>query len=532
MPTSDLSVSKTVSNATPNVGDTITFTVTLSNQGPDPATNVQLTDLLPAGLTFVSATPTQGTYLPNTGLWDVGTVIAGTPQTLSIIATVVSPNALTNTGSISHADQVDPNTANNTASATETPQVADLSVSKMVSNATPNVGDTITFTVTLSDQGPDAATNVKLSDLLPAGLTFVGATPSQGTYNSATGIWDVGTLANGAQTVLTIGATVVSPGTQTNTAAISHADQFDPITANNSASATEAPPADLQVAITDGATTVVPGTGDTYMITVTNNGPDTVSSVTLTDTIPAALLNPIFGTPSAGSYDPGTRVWSGLSLASSQSVTITLTGTIDPSATGSLTNTVTVAGTADTNPGNNSATDVDTLTPQADLAITKTDGTASVAPGTPDTYTIVVSNNGPSTAVAAPVTDMFPAAITSVSWTPWPRPGPAWARPVASATSTPLSPCCPAAPPPTPRSPRSARRPPACSPTPRRWLRRPGWTPTPATTAPPTPTRYSQLQLLQLLLVLTLPFRNPASRSATMRPFLEDPIPPAVSYSC
>jgi len=233
-----------------------------------------------------------------------------------------------------------------------------------------------------------------VTDLLPAGLTLLSATPSQGTYTSGSGMWTVGTVSTGVSQTLIINALVASPSAKTNTAAISHADQFDPITANNSASATEAPPADLQVAITDGATTVVPGTGDTYMITVTNNGPDTVSSVTLTDTIPAALLNPIFGTPSAGSYDPGTRVWSGLSLASSQSVTITLTGTIDPSATGSLTNTVTVAGTADTNPGNNSATDVDTLTPQADLAITKTDGTASVAPGTPDTYTIVVSNSG------------------------------------------------------------------------------------------------------------------------------------------
>ena len=61
-PTADLSVTKTVSDATPNVGDQITFTVTLSNQGPDAATGVEVTDLLPAGLTFVSATPSQGTY--------------------------------------------------------------------------------------------------------------------------------------------------------------------------------------------------------------------------------------------------------------------------------------------------------------------------------------------------------------------------------------------------------------------------------------------------------------------------------------
>ena len=186
-PTADLSVTKTVSDATPNVGDQITFTVTLSNQGPDAATGVQVTDLLPAGLTFVSATPSQGTYDNVSGLWTVGTVSAVGSQTLSIVATVVSPAAQTNTGTISDADQFDPNTANNTASATETPQQADLSVTKTVSDATPNVGDQITFTVTLSNQGPDTATGVQVTDLLPAGLTFVSATPAKAPTTTSAG---------------------------------------------------------------------------------------------------------------------------------------------------------------------------------------------------------------------------------------------------------------------------------------------------------------------------------------------------------
>src|SRR5262249_39825899 len=142
----DLAVSKTVSDATPNVGDTITFTVTLTNAGPDPATNVTVHDLLPSGLTFVSATPSQGTYNSTSGAWSVGTVTTSTPQTLTIQARVVSPNALTNTANISHSDQFDPDTTNNSDSATESPQHADLAVRKAVSNARPNVGDTITFT--------------------------------------------------------------------------------------------------------------------------------------------------------------------------------------------------------------------------------------------------------------------------------------------------------------------------------------------------------------------------------------------------
>src|SRR5438034_728271 len=108
----DLSVTKTVSDATPNVGDQITFTVTLNNAGPDDATGVQVTDLLPAGVDFVSSNASQGSYVNTSGVWTVGTVGPGGSQTLSITATVVSPAAQTNTGTISDADQFDPTAAN------------------------------------------------------------------------------------------------------------------------------------------------------------------------------------------------------------------------------------------------------------------------------------------------------------------------------------------------------------------------------------------------------------------------------------
>ncbi len=88
----------------------MTYTVTLSDNGPDAATNAQVTDLLPAGVSFVSDTPSQGAYDSTTGLWTVGTVVVGSPQTLMIQAMVVSPSQSTNTATITHADQFDPNT--------------------------------------------------------------------------------------------------------------------------------------------------------------------------------------------------------------------------------------------------------------------------------------------------------------------------------------------------------------------------------------------------------------------------------------
>jgi uncharacterized repeat protein (TIGR01451 family) len=114
---------------------------------------------------------------------------------------------------------------------------ADIRVTKSVNDATPAVGTNVTFTVTARNLGPDAATGVQVRDIVPAGLTFVSATPSQGTYTAGTGVWDIGNLANGATVTLHITVTVNGTTTVTNTAvriAGTPAD-FDP--ANNTAHA-------------------------------------------------------------------------------------------------------------------------------------------------------------------------------------------------------------------------------------------------------------------------------------------------------
>src|SRR5262249_19728241 len=147
------------------------------------------------------------------GIWSVGTVSPGAAQTLLFTAQVTSPDARTNTASISHSDQFDLQSGNNTASATETPQRADLQVAKTVSDPTPNVGDTIPYTITLTNIGPDAATGVTLLDVLPPQVTFLSF-QGAGSYSPATGMWTVGTIApNASQTLLLI-ARVTSPGPQ------------------------------------------------------------------------------------------------------------------------------------------------------------------------------------------------------------------------------------------------------------------------------------------------------------------------------
>ena len=181
--------------------------------------------------------------------------------------------------------------------------------------------------------------------------------------------------------------------------------------------------ADLSITKTDGVASAVPGTTTPYTITASNAGPDPVPAATIADTFPATCVSPTWTCVGAGG---GTCTAAGsgnindsANLPAGGSVTYTAQCPIASTATGSLANTATVSGgaIADPDPANNSATDTDTLTPQANLAITKTNGVTQVNAGGSTTYTIVASNAGPSAAPGSTVADTAPATCTAFTWT-------------------------------------------------------------------------------------------------------------------
>ncbi len=128
---------------------------------------------------------------------------------------------------------------------------------KTVDNATPNVGENITFTINLTNDGPNDATNVDVKDLLPAGLTYVSDTTSEGSYDNVTGIWDVGTVENGSTSTLTITATVTSAAAIENIAQVTASDQFDPDSTPNN----DVPEEDDQDSATVTPLPVIPSPG-------------------------------------------------------------------------------------------------------------------------------------------------------------------------------------------------------------------------------------------------------------------------------
>ena len=181
-----------------------------------------------------------------------------------------------------------------------------------------------------------------------------------------------------------------------------------------------APPADLSIVMTDGVTSAVPGQTVTYTIVASNAGPNSVTGARVTDTFPASLSCAwtCVGANGGGCTATGSgNISDTVNLPMGGSVTYTASCLISSAATGTLRNTASVwRSTSDPSHGNNVATDTDTLTPQADLSLTKTDGSTSAAAGGIVTYTIKAANAGPSDAPNATVVDTFPGTLTC-AWT-------------------------------------------------------------------------------------------------------------------
>src|ERR1035437_6053083 len=187
-----------------------------------------------------------------------------------------------------------------------------------------------------------------------------------------------------------------------------------------------APCADLSINKTDGVSSAIPGTSVTYTIIAQSTGPATMTGATVADVFPAGFITSDTWTcvGSGGGTCPASgsgNIHASVTLPSAGVVTFTVIANISPSAVGAMSNTATItppAGAIDPNLANNTFTDTDTLTPTADLSITKNDGHVEATPGLSTTYTITASNAGPSTVTGATVTDVFPAGfITSDTWT-------------------------------------------------------------------------------------------------------------------
>ncbi|WP_247231669.1 SdrD B-like domain-containing protein [Telluribacter sp. SYSU D00476] len=225
----DLAVTKTVITPAPYVpGQTVTYAITVKNNGVGNARNVTVNDVLPATLTFASAVPA-GEYSNTTGVWAIGDMTATASRTLIINATIkgTATGNITNVAYVRSPDN-DPTKPSNDTSKVTIPvtAVADLMLAKKVSKTNPALNEVITYTLEVINKGPAVATNVEVTDPLPAGLEFVSSstmtkigTTLKGTFASI-GVNETKTL--------TFTAKVTGSGSVVNTAQITKSDQPDP----------------------------------------------------------------------------------------------------------------------------------------------------------------------------------------------------------------------------------------------------------------------------------------------------------------
>lgn len=415
----DLSLTKTVNTTTPLLDDTLTFTITLNNAGPNIGSGISVTDLLPAGLTFVSATPSQGIYNPGTGLWNIGTVVAPGSAALQVQAKIVSTTSVTNTAEVASSDQKDPDSSPNNgapgeddrASVSITPQVtADLAITKRANPLNPNLGDPVTYTVKVYNTGPAAATGIVVDDDLPAGITYVSSSASQGTYNPGTGLWNVGSILNGDSATLTISGTLTVATPVTNMATITASDQNDPDSSDRTDAVTVPQQvADLSISKSVSPTAPAPGDTLTYTIKVFNSGPNSATGITVADTLPAGVSY-LYHTATQGSFNDTTAQWQVGTVAVSDSATLQIKTLLN--SLGVITNGAKITFAHQSDPDFSDRGDtVSTLVQSADLSLVKTISDSTPSNGSTVVYTLTLSNSGPVTATNVNVTDNLPAGF-------------------------------------------------------------------------------------------------------------------------
>ena len=292
----DLSVDKSAQPAAVVAGQLLTYTLTAVNNGPSAAANVALTDTLPAQVEFVSVDNAScQPILDQTVLvcsW--ATLDAATTVEITLLVQVdpLAADSLTNMAEIS-SDTEDPNLDNNdvTLETPVTAVAADLSVSKTANAGSVIAGETLTYTITITNAGPAAASQIVLTDTLPAAVTEVTAPPNC-VANNGVLICSVSDLAAGLATDFDL-VVAVAPDARnslTNAVAVSSAE-IDPHPSNNSDTAVTAVTAEANLSLgkTVQPATVAGHAPFTYTLVVANSGPSAALNTTLTDNWPPGL---------------------------------------------------------------------------------------------------------------------------------------------------------------------------------------------------------------------------------------------------
>ena len=431
----DIEVIKSADPITGVAGALLTYTVAVRNNGPADASSVSLTDTLPLitsspVYTIIKFTPEAPSCKLTAGqiTCDFGGIKRDETKYLTLTLTLdpEEKGTLTNTATMTTtiSDLYEGN--NSDILTTSIIKVADLDITKIPKPSPAIAGNPLTYTLYITNLGPSNASGIILTDTLPDEVNYIIATTASGICSDAeqtiTCNWD--NIPRQHAVTATIGVSVASSAVDTleNKASATSGEE-DFVTANSDI--TQITPVIRNVALevlkSADPNPAIAGEPLTYTLTVINKGPSDTNDVVLIDTLPNTdvTFSQAF-TQSGNCIEDGGQVtctWDALSAKGGLNThTATIVLMVDPAAQNNIINMAQVTSQDDTSPGQ-----ADTSTPveqEVYLDIVKVGSSDPVVAGTPVTYTLHITNKGPSVARNVVLTDTFPDDTSYVDSTP------------------------------------------------------------------------------------------------------------------
>ncbi|WP_170150246.1 DUF11 domain-containing protein [Parahaliea mediterranea] len=411
----ELTLTKTVNTTLARPGDALQYTLAFANTGSDAAANVTLTDDLPAGIQFVSASG-GGVESAGTVSWNIGTLAAGQSGSVVLSGTVnsgiVDGALITNAATIdSSTVDVGPVTSNSVQ--TEIDNAALLAASISATPSPALAGDVLTFTVTVrNDASP--ATGVTVRANVPAQTSYLSHSPGGNYDGSGQVTWAVGELATGASAQVSLTVQVDAPlpdDSQLSFGASVSADNATTAGAGVIVFVSSRPALNLQK--TAAVRAVTPGELLTYTLSYSNTGTDREAQATLEDNLPPETTYQ--SSTGGGTHAGGVVTWNLGEVAAGASGSVAVTVRVNDGVPGGtvLHNAATLSGLSGLPV---SAPVVDVLVSDLpDLRLDKTTSASTVQAGGEITYTLAYENRGASPATNVTLGDPLPQGTRFVA---------------------------------------------------------------------------------------------------------------------
>ena len=406
-PTCDVEIKKNVNVSSPNYKDLVNWSIVVRNNGPDIAHDVVVTEILPKSLIWISNT---GNYDHISGIWNIGTLKVNEEVKLNIICLVNGTGIIVNDVSVSSKEFDYDLSNNNDSEVIKVSPSSDLAIVKLVNVSKADFNDLVTWKLLISNNGPDDATGVIVTDILPEGFVYVDSVLDKGSYSD--GVIKIDKLAVGEKLTLEIICEVKSTGNFVNVANIT-GNEYDYDLSNNvdDEPIVINPATDLEVVKTVNVSNPNYGEYVTWSIVVRNNGPDVAHDVIASDVLPKSLI--WISDNGNGKYDSKTGTWIIGQLNSNAVVQLDIVSKVN--GTGIIQNNVSISGHEfDYDLSNNNDSEIIEVNKTADVSVVKFVDDPNPYYGNLIKWTVIAKNNGPNKATSVNVYDILPDGLIMV----------------------------------------------------------------------------------------------------------------------